>query len=223
MNDDEFNRLISDSLKQFADSDPDPPYESEHVFSKQFEKQMSPLLYRKEHHRFPLHRKWFVLITALLTMLSCSLTAYGSKTNQIHFFADNFPEYSSLGDVDENLPERMDLIYGLDELRSKYTQGVDIHNDEQYTRFFIDEDTGLFLEFSSYPKSMFRYHVSSDFLTEETISLENKQVICYQAQNGMYYILWSMETSVFVVRSNFEKTELIDAVNSIEVYETPLQ
>lgn len=220
MSDYELDKLIADSLKQFADDRPEAPCETEHVFSEGFEKRMAQFLYPKEHRRLPFRRKWLVLIAALLAMLACSLTVYGSRTHSIHFFADSFSEYEALGEMPEDVPERMRLIYGLEYLQEHYTQGVDIRNDEQFTRFFLDEESGRFLEFSSYPKLLFRYHVNTGLMTSEAITIGEKEVTYYTDTNGMQYLIWSMDASVFVVRSDFEKTALLEAVASIELYET---
>ena len=58
----------------------------------------------------------------------------------------------------EDAPFSAALTYDLDSLLAKYESGVEIINGEQYTRFFINPDTGEFFEFSSYPKLFFRWH-----------------------------------------------------------------
>lgn len=217
----ELDKLIADSLKQFADTCPTPFCGAEHVFSKDFEKHMAKLLKPKERRRLSLRRQWLVFIAILLAMLACSMTVYGSKTHRIHFFADKFSEYTPLGEMDEDVPERMALIYGLERLQEQYTPGVEIRNEEQYTRFFMDETSGRFLEFSSYPKLMFRYHVNAA-LEMEVLKLGDKEVTYYVDSGGMQYIIWSMDASAFVVRSDFERDTLLNAVDSIELYETSI-
>jgi len=220
MNDNELDKLIILSLKACEKDFPEEsPPEEEHIFSEQFEINMKKILNDSPPKSIRVWKWWFVLAAVLLAMMACSLTVYGSKTNQIHFFADNFEEYEPLETMAEDAPFSAELTYDLDSLLAKYESGVEIINGEQYTRFFINPDTGEFFEFSSYPKLFFRYHYDTEQQKTELFMLGDKHLTYFQDRNGIQYALWSGESSVFVVRSDMSREQFLEDVNSIQIYE----
>ncbi len=220
MNEKEFDRLISESLKEQENIFPEIPEEPEqrHVFSEQFVSRMNSILPASKPRRAVQFWKWwFVLAAVLLTLMACSLTAYGSKTNQIHFFADRFEEYQPLETMAEDAPATAELTYDLDFLVDKYDAGVEIVNGEQYTRFFTDPETGNFFEFSSYPKIFFRYHLEQQ--ETEQIILDDKELLYFTDLNQIHYALWSASSTVFVVRSDMSREQFLDDLKHIQIYE----
>lgn len=225
MNDEQLDRLIAASLKT---SETDflsfPEQAQPHVFSAGFEKNMNKLLLETQktekpspHRSIRVWKWWFVLAAVLLAVTACSLTAYGSKTNHIHFFADKFTEYQTLEEMDENAPATVELTYDLDALVAKYESGVEIVNGEQYTRFFTNPETGEFFEFSSYPKLFFRWHTESE-MTEDLI-LGEKELTYFVDRNQIQYALWSASSTVFVVRSDMSRKQFLEDIESIKIYE----
>ena len=105
MNDNELDKLIILSLKACEKDFPEEsPPEEEHIFSEQFEINMKKILNDSPPKSIRVWKWWFVLAAVLLAMMACSLTVYGSKTNQIHFFADKFCRISAIGDHGRRCP-----------------------------------------------------------------------------------------------------------------------
>ncbi|MBR0484960.1 MAG: hypothetical protein IJJ69_09320 [Oscillospiraceae bacterium] len=220
MNDKQLNHLISESLK--TDEDFFPEITEMHTFSGKFNRNMKYLL--REHETPIIHTRnrhalkwWFVAIAVFLTVSACSLTAYGSKTNHIHFFADKFSEYQPLEEMEEDAPANAKLAYDLDALTEKYDNGVEIVNGEQYTRFFVNPETNTFFEFSSYPKIFFRWHSSIE--NPEIITLGDKKITYFTDKNQIHYALWSASSTVFVVRSDMSREQMLQEIDLIQIYE----
>ncbi|MBE6877288.1 MAG: hypothetical protein E7496_11330 [Ruminococcus sp.] len=220
MNDNQLNQLISESLK--TDEDFFPEMTEMHTFSGKFKKNMTSLLREQETQISHIRNRhalkwWFVLVAVFLSVSACSLTAYGSKTNHIHFFADKFSEYQPLEEMEDDAPASAKLAYDLDALAEKYDSGVEIVNGEQYTRFFVNPETNAFFEFSSYPKIFFRWHSAIE--NPETITLGDKKITFFTDKNQIHYALWSASATVFVVRSDMSREQMLQEIDSIQIYE----
>ncbi len=219
MNDRQLDALIAESLKSEEDFFPEP--EEEHRFSGRFRKKMKYLLYEQEYpppdRKFRVRRWWFALAAAMLAVSVCSLTVYGSRTNQIHFFADKFLEYQPLDTMEEDTPSYAKLAYDLDALAAKYETGVEIVSGEQYTRFFRNPETGEFFEFSSYPKISFRWHAAAE--NPETIVVGDKEITYFTDRSQIHYALWSASATVFVIRSDMSREQMLAEIASVRIYE----
>ncbi|MBQ4465662.1 MAG: hypothetical protein II916_06845 [Oscillospiraceae bacterium] len=216
MREHELDELISKSLKAFGS--PEPPKQSPHQFSARFEQQMRPVIgYSPPRRHFRLRKIWYALIAALLAVFATSMTAaVATKTHRVNTFADGIG-YQALGG--EALLENPELSYDLTPLYERFSQGVEIHCGEQLTRFFRDADGKEFVEFSSYPKIAFRYHISLPDTDPEPLKLGKKNALWFSDHNEISYLLWDTPSSVVVLRSNLPKEELCSMAERIEVYE----
>ena len=218
MQDHELDQLIAQSLKAF--DPPEPPETVSHHFSPGFEQRMRRVLKGDSlaaPRRFRIRRIWYVLIAALLAMLAMTVTgAVASKTNRVHTFADGIG-YLPLGD-DAKL-EKPELSYDLTPLTEHFTEGVEIHCGEQLTRFYRDAESGEFVEFSSYPKIAFRYHISLPDIQPEQITLNERTALYFGDQGGVGYLLWDTPSAVIVLRSDLPQGELCEIAQEIKVFE----
>lgn len=119
--------------------------------------------------------------------------------------------------MEEDAPANAKLAYDLDALTEKYDNGVEIVNGEQYTRFFVNPETNTFFEFSSYPKIFFRWHSSIE--NPEIITLGDKKITYFTDKNQIHYALWSASSTVFVVRSDMSREQMLQEIDLIQIYE----
>lgn len=221
MTDHELDALIRASLQNGV-PEPEEPCEP-HRFSPAFEKRMQALLYdtkpRLKAKRFTMRRVTFALIAALLAGLGMSMTAVATRTKRVQTFADELAGYTPI-DEQEACLEQPRLTYDLSGIPPRFEGGVEIHCGEQTTQFFHDEKTGDFLEFSSYPKIAFRYHLSLPETALTPLSIEGKDACWFSDQSGISYVMWSTPSTVLVLRSSLQKAELSVIAGDIQVYES---
>ena len=220
MTDHELDALIRASLQNGI---PEPEESEPHCFSPAFEERMQALLSdtkpRLKSKRFTMRRVTFALIAALLAGLGMSMTAVATRTKRVQTFADELAGYAPLDEQEARL-EQPRLTYDLSGIPPRFEGGVEIHCGEQTTQFFHDEKTGDFLEFSSYPKMVFRYHLSLPDTTPEPLSLDGKDACWFSDQSGIGYVIWSTPSTVLVLRSSVSKAELSVIAGDIQVYES---
>lgn len=220
MTEQELDQLIRSSMQICAQS---PEALEPHRFSSGFERKMRQMLPgRNTSHRsrrLSMKKIGFALIAALLAALGMSLTAVASRTRQVQTFADKLSGYQPL-DEQEALLEQPQLTYDLSAIPKRFSDGVEIHCGEQTTQFFHDESSGDFIEFSSYPKMIFRYHLSLPDTNPEPLTLNGKDASYFADQSGIGYVLWSTPSTVLILRSSLGKAELSVIAEGIEVYES---
>lgn len=217
----ELDALIAKSLKTFGT--PEPPAESTpHCFSPAFEQRMRAVLggTSPPRRRLRIRKLSYVLIAALLATLATSVTgAVASRSKQAQTFADRIAGYQTL-DSAETVLENPELTYDLTALHERLSQGVEIHCGEQFTRFYRDQDSGEFVEFSSYPKLAFRYHLSLPDAELSSLDVPDKDAVWFEDQSGIGYVLWSTPSAVIVLRSNLSKDELRSLTERIQIFES---
>ncbi len=212
----DLDALIAQSLKAFGT--PEPPDEPPHRFSPAFERRMRSVLGgTSPPRRFRIRRIWYVMIAALLALLAMTMTcAVATRSHRVNTFADRIG-YQALGGEAEQLQPT--LSYDLTALTERFSEGVEIHCGEQLTRFFRDAGTGEFVEFSSYPKMVFRYHLSLPDTTPEKLDLNGGEALWFADQGGIGYLLWETPSAVIVLRSDLERDELCGLAEKIQVFE----
>lgn len=198
-------------------------YESEHIFSDEFERNMKRLAARQKkfyYHMVDTAQKRVACAAAI--MLAGTFTAVmnvdATRTAIAELFIDTQPDYSNIISVDdEDAPETMEEIYQITAGLEGYTVDFEVFNDFDHTIIY-KKGTDM-INFQQSVKSEYDTNWNTEGASIEIITIDGYEAVHIYSDLVGNIFIWNAEDYIFSIIGNINKEELTKMAESVQKVE----
>lgn len=199
-------------------------YESEHIFSDEFERNMKRLAARQKkfyYHMVNTAQKRVACAAAVMLIGSFAaiMNVDATRTAIAELFIDTQPDYSNIISVDdEDAPETIEEIYEITYGLEGYTIDYKFSSDEKYDVVYMNGEN--YINFVQSVKSSYDVNWNTEGASIEIITLGEYEAIYFCNNDYNYHhLIWNAEDYVFSVTCNIDKNELKKMAESVQKVE----